>query len=563
MWLLDTSTLKLKNFIANDMPQYAILSHTWDVEEVSFQDIDKLESKTLKGYKKIERCCFLAVSKGYDYVWIDTCCIDKKSSAELSEAINSMYTWYAKSSICFVYLSDFDIPTLDEQNGSEIMEKFRKSRWWSRGWTLQELLAPRHIDFYTSNWEYIGDKYTLLPEISLASGIPLSTGNSSLIGEPIDEVSVAARMSWASKRETTRLEDEAYCLMGIFDVNMPLLYGEGKKAFTRLQHEIARSLDDESLFAWSTEDVQSGIFAPNTRVFAGCGAIRSLSAPNMHRLNPRQASTITNRGLHLEALPWRIPASSLHGSASLSKEALRSDYTLLPLNCALKGNRNSPFTIILRRVSHNQYVRFLPGECMVYEKYYRAELKRERVGQNDDHYPHVIFIKDPPKADIPWIWSYGLTTDRIKPNPSMGNRSTYRLKEWYLPPLGIIRVFADSAWLILFLGWSGFAVLRFEDWRQQKPPFIIICRNIHIAGAKRAVALDISNHHAGTVAETVDSCYRDKDFLAVAPPLPEKQTVLSGAGEEISLLRVADARITDDIEGRIRVYTDNLLSWPV
>ncbi|KAL8741570.1 MAG: hypothetical protein Q9184_008371, partial [Pyrenodesmia sp. 2 TL-2023] len=266
MWLLDTSTLKLQNFITSDIPRYAILSHTWDIEEVSFQDIERPESKTLKGYKKIERCCALACSSGYGYVWIDTCCIDKKSSAELSEAINSMYEWYAKSSVCYVYLSDFDVPMWDESNESAVMEQFRGSRWFRRGWTLQELLAAKYMGFYTSKWECIGDKPTLLLQLSLATGIPPRFIED---GELIDEASVAARMSWASHRETTRLEDEAYSLMGIFNVNMPLLYGEGRKAFTRLQHEIARSLDDESLFAWSTEDLQSGIFAPNTHAFAG------------------------------------------------------------------------------------------------------------------------------------------------------------------------------------------------------------------------------------------------------------------------------------------------------
>ncbi|KAL8895157.1 MAG: hypothetical protein Q9207_008283 [Kuettlingeria erythrocarpa] len=557
MWLLDTSTLKLKNFIASrKLPKYAILSHTWDIEEVSFQDIDEPESKTLKGYKKIERCCSLADSQGYGYVWIDTCCIDKKSSAELSEAINSMYAWYAGSAVCFVYLSDFDTPTLDEHDKSEAMEKFKKSRWWSRGWTLQELLAPYRMVFYNSSWEYIGDKRTLLPDLSLASGIPPRFIE---CGQFIGEASVAARMSWASNRETTRLEDQAYCLMGIFDVNMPLLYGEGKKAFTRLQHEIARSLDDESLFAWSSDDVQCGMFAPNIRVFAGCGAIRSLLQPNRYRVTPRQASTITNRGLHLEALPRRLPASSLHGSASMPQEVLKYDYALLPLNCARKGSESKPFTIILQRISHNQYVRFLPGECMVYEKYLRWDVKRERGGRNDEHYPHMIFINDPPRAEIPWNWSHTISHDRVQANPLTRNRSCYRLKDWYASPPGIITNLTDGAWSILFLGWSGFAVLRFEDWRQQKHPFIIVCRSIHTAGDYRGVKLEILKGCASTIAEAVDSCYRDDDFLAVVPSLSlrEKQMVLSEAREKISLSRESDT------EDRVRHYVEYLLTLPV
>ncbi|KAL8920471.1 MAG: hypothetical protein Q9208_006220 [Pyrenodesmia sp. 3 TL-2023] len=532
MWLLDTSTLKLKDFIANEVPQYAILSHTWDAEEVSFQDIDKAESKALKGYKKIERCCALAWSKGFDYAWIDTCCIDKKSSAELSEAINSMYNWYAKSGVCFVYLSDFNIISREELNDSEVTLQFRRSRWFTRGWCLQELLAPNRMEFYTSNWGFIDNKSGLRFQLSVATGIPIRFIQD---GELIAEASVAARMSWASTRETTRLEDEAYSLMGIFDVNMPLLYGEGRKAFLRLQHEIARSLDDESLFAWHTEDLQSGIFAPNTRAFEGCGAIRSLEVPNKHRVTPRQAATITNRGLHLEVFPRRLPFSSLHGSRSLLGDAHEYEYSLLPLNCARMGSEAKPFTIILRRISHNQYIRFLPGECMVYEKYFPNDtLERDR--QKDKDYHHMIFLRDPPRPRISWMTIHRLTVDQVKPNPLMRNRSSYRLKEWYLSPLAMIIMNPmDDAWSIRFRGWSGFALLKFEDWRHEKSPFIIRCRNVHTEEAKRVVQLGILNGYTGSVADAVDACYKDRDLLRVMSMLPEKQIVLSEAGEIVSL----------------------------
>ena len=251
MHLLHTESLTLRQVITSQIVPYAILSHTWGDGEVSFNQIQKTEREQLKGYDKIVKCCSEAASKGYEYVWIDTCCIDKSSSAELSEAINSMYSWYQDAAECFVYLSDFTADYDDKVKD----RAFRHSRWFSRGWTLQELLAPRVVHFYDTNWTSIGTKTTLLPQLSMATGI-----DEKYLENPqaIHEASVAARMSWAAYRQTTRLEDEAYCLMGLFDVNMSLRYGEGRKAFIRLQHEIVRETDDDSLFAWHTPLLQAG-----------------------------------------------------------------------------------------------------------------------------------------------------------------------------------------------------------------------------------------------------------------------------------------------------------------
>lgn len=178
----------------------------------------------LAGYTKIKRCCGMALSEGWKYVWIDTCCIDKTSSADLSEAINAMYGWYEKAEVCYVYLADVSATDFDDE--------FRISRWFFTGWTLQELLAPRTVVFYYRDWEELGTKWSLRDEISRATGITHH--------QMIDHkrVNVATRMSWAALRETTPIEDTAYSLLGLFDINMPLLYGEGSKAFMRLQHEI-------------------------------------------------------------------------------------------------------------------------------------------------------------------------------------------------------------------------------------------------------------------------------------------------------------------------------------
>jgi hypothetical protein len=239
MRLLHTRSFELEQFVGATKPRYAILSHTWEKEEVIFPDmadLDKARAKT--GFAKLQGASALAASQGYDYIWIDTCCIDKSSSAELSEAINSMYPWYRESGVCYAYLCDVDNAT-----------KIEQSRWFTRGWTLQELIAPMRVEFYTAEWVYMGEKRDseLLPAISRASLVDEHLLSS---GANPRGVSVAKRMYWASERETTRIEDEAYCLMGLFDVNMPLLYGEGRKAFIRLQQEIVKVTNDQSILVW-------------------------------------------------------------------------------------------------------------------------------------------------------------------------------------------------------------------------------------------------------------------------------------------------------------------------
>lgn len=253
MRLLATRTLELREFLENATPDYAILSHTWEQEEVTYEDMRGPNAKKKAGYIKIQRCCQQAARDGYRWVWIDTCCIDKSSSAELSEAINSMYVWYKNAKTCYAYLADMDPvlahshPKLTAWQTATFPGSFKSSRWFTRGWTLQELIAPAEVEFYAKDWSRCGTKANLHFALSEITGIDEAT----LTGKrDLREVSVAKRMSWASKRVTTRTEDIAYCLIGIFGVNLPLLYGEGDRAFVRLQEEIMRSSDDQSLFAW-------------------------------------------------------------------------------------------------------------------------------------------------------------------------------------------------------------------------------------------------------------------------------------------------------------------------
>ncbi|KAI1312782.1 heterokaryon incompatibility protein-domain-containing protein [Xylaria venustula] len=252
MRLIDTASLELKEFLGEpanfEFPRYAILSHTWGEEEVTLQDMQNLEVARKKaGFDKIVKCCETARNEGLGWAWIDTCCIDKTSSAELSEAINSMFKWYGTSTICYAYLSDVGVSS-DGLVSSH--STWKESRWFTRGWTLQELIAPFEVILYDRNWKQLCTKRQLANELEERTGIPKNVLlNSSLIREN----TVASRMSWAEHRRTTRIEDRAYSLLGLFDINMPLLYGEGKKAFARLHREILETIDDDTIFLGGIE----------------------------------------------------------------------------------------------------------------------------------------------------------------------------------------------------------------------------------------------------------------------------------------------------------------------
>ncbi|KOC16422.1 hypothetical protein AFLA70_157g002641, partial [Aspergillus flavus AF70] len=261
--------------------QYAILSHTWGTDEVTLDSINHHSVRSSMGYKKIEQCCSVARTMEYEYVWIDTCCIDKSSSAELSEAINSMFAWYQEAKICFAYLSD--VPGVP----------FQRSKWFTRGWTLQELIAPRNVIFFDGGWRELGDKRSLGKRISECTRIPESV---LLRKKDLNMFSAAQRMSWAAERETTRVEDRAYCLLGLFGVNMPLIYGEREAAFIRLQEEILRVSEDHSLFAWKSSDTCSGLLATSPLAFIDshdivpCETFETSSGPLI----------ISGRGIHLD-----------------------------------------------------------------------------------------------------------------------------------------------------------------------------------------------------------------------------------------------------------------------
>jgi Heterokaryon incompatibility protein (HET) len=310
MRLLHSTTLEFQDFANHEVVPYAILSHTWAEEEVLFQDIDGFNTasvpthvKQKQGYRKIEACCAQAQRDGFEYVWIDTCCIDKRSSAELSEAINSMYRWYQDCTVCYAYLSDVpNNASPDFRN-----KKFRESRWFTRGWTVQELIGPLSLEFYGDQWLYqgqnasLGTKRSLRSQVSEITQIPEAGLLSSNLQQ--QNYSIAQKMSWAANRKTTRIEDRAYSLLGLLNVNMPLLYGEGNRAFIRLQEEIMKVSTDETLFAWRMPVVESrsiqptGLLAGSLDYFASSGRITKTT-----NITRRIHSMVTNKGLRMEIM---------------------------------------------------------------------------------------------------------------------------------------------------------------------------------------------------------------------------------------------------------------------
>ncbi|KAI0108728.1 heterokaryon incompatibility protein-domain-containing protein [Nemania sp. FL0031] len=318
MRLINVNTYAIQEFFDGCIPEYAILSHTWGEEEVTFQDMQHLNAKVEAklGFKKIEATCQQAQRDRLDWAWVDTCCIDKTSSAELSEAINSMFQWYAKSKICYAFLAD-------ATNSSDML----KSRWFRRGWTLQELLAPSEVIFYSAQWSVLGHKTSVV------------TGFHEVLThfDPRDWT-IAEKMTWASKRQTTRVEDIAYCLLGIFSVNIPLLYGEGERAFTRLQEEIMRISNDQKL--------PCGFLARRPANFV----VRPHPVPDLYSDKPFKerrnrydetapAYSMSNRGIHIQL--FLIPLSPEEPTTFYALLGNTSPSPDLPGHCSMGLNVGS------------------------------------------------------------------------------------------------------------------------------------------------------------------------------------------------------------------------------
>ena len=317
MWFLNTATAELHGYLCpvDVLPDggYAILSHVWskdpEPKEQSFAEVQeivnrcKVEGTNPRDHvsEKIRRSCEIAEADGYKWIWNDMCCIDRSSSAELSEAVSSMFRYYAMSQICYVYLADVSEASAflgrDDIVGDD-HSYFGTSDWHGRGWTLQELLAPRHVLFLSHEWKPLGTKVDLVDHLHKATRIPTSV---LALKRPITDFSVAQRMSWASGRTTTLVEDEAYSLLGLFEISMPIIYGEGRHAFLRLQEEIMRRSTDTTLLAWGNEvypselpwstssqsraaDETTPLFAQSPRDFSKCGREDTYPRPSQQSI---------------------------------------------------------------------------------------------------------------------------------------------------------------------------------------------------------------------------------------------------------------------------------------
>jgi hypothetical protein len=327
MRLLNTKSKRLESFYNQPIPEYAILSHRWENEEITFQEINELSERDLqkrKGYWKIEKCCDQAKEENLAYAWVDTCCIDKNSSAELQESIGSMFQWYHNSKVCYAYLSDAEEPgEIQPVDGDPVQSSFRKSKWFTRGWTLQELIAPRVVRFFNANWREIGNKQQLSSIIQEITGVDsIVLQNSHMLSQ----FSVAARMSWAANRTTTRKEDIAYSLLGIFEIHIPLIYGEGYNAFIRLQEEVIRSMHDDSILAWDfdkndetqkqflekIEDTEAlGVLAKHPCFFKGKGNVRGTGFLDA------DPWTLTSIGIQIPRSSW-VPRTTVTWDLKLS-----------------------------------------------------------------------------------------------------------------------------------------------------------------------------------------------------------------------------------------------------
>jgi Heterokaryon incompatibility protein (HET) len=233
--------ISLTKDLVDGIPPYVILSHTWsanDDDEVTFDDLQNKRDDNKAGWAKLHFCGEQTKEDGGpEYFWVDTCCINKANHTEFSEAITSMFRWYQRAVKCYVYLSDVSADSDDSEHAQCRWEAaFRKSRWFTRGWTLQELLAPASVEFFSREGRRLGSKETLELLIHNITKIPVAA----LRGEPLSQFSFDERWQWAAGRETKKIEDKAYCLLGIFNISMSLRYGEEEKEFKRLKDKVDR-----------------------------------------------------------------------------------------------------------------------------------------------------------------------------------------------------------------------------------------------------------------------------------------------------------------------------------
>ncbi|KAI1121429.1 heterokaryon incompatibility protein-domain-containing protein [Nemania abortiva] len=437
MRLLKTGQYKLieANDIPDPFPQYAILSHTWisPKDEITYQDFKQrkgdIENDIFKqkGWAKLQRYCDRAAKDGWDWAWMDTCCIDKTNPADTQEAINAMFRWYQNAGVCYAYLEDVDASPsithgsfpmdldLDDIAGKDnvanptsfhhmALKAFLvKAKWFTRGWTLQELLAPPYLVFVDRAWRRIGTRESWADEIKTASRIE-ARHLTSFNPMDFESCSIAMRLSWASRRETTVEEDETYSLLGLFGISLPLIYGEGRlRAFYRLQRELITVYNDPSIFAWKApqqnkrfvgthwkgHNPEGGILAPSIREFWDASSIGFFGLYG-------DSFSMTNRGLQVNAKRWRRKDDP-------AKYFVR-------LNCGVESSRH--IGIPLSRVD-GSYERTQVGELYDMMKINLDEWKEEDGSQS-------IFIRT--RSNLNFMVPSSIFTLRYPDRVSIGEK---------------------------------------------------------------------------------------------------------------------------------------------
>jgi hypothetical protein len=384
--LLHAKHLHFEEFFDDDVPDYVILSHRWfsQREELTYRDFLDGRKRESKGWTKITALCEKALSHKYEWVWIDTCCIDKTSSAELTEAINSAFRWCQNAKECYVYLYDVSwndrrlystdslLFTSEEQprelGSPASRQSFRGSDWHTRSWALQDLLAPPEVIFYDHNWRYIGRRETLAADIASATGIEIKY----LLGSSLHEASAATKLRWAARRKCSRVEDQSYCLLGIFDLNMPLVYGEGNNAFLRLQQEIWKKTSDKSLFTWMTREGKRGKAPPPGASWREISAAFAPSpAAFWYNLDPNTAGGESDDLASTMSADSRA-STATGSSATLVGEALAAAEEFVEI---LRGDRN--LNPIFSTAVNNVTLEELKRKIQELLKIYSIDLQQE------------------------------------------------------------------------------------------------------------------------------------------------------------------------------------------
>ncbi|XPT00388.1 hypothetical protein M3J09_009542 [Ascochyta lentis] len=367
MNLLKTDTYEVVR-ASGSTPRYAILSHRWESEEITFDIMKTIKPSAMRSPSfssipaslrasaaKIRGACAIAQQQGFGHIWIDTCCIDKTKSEELRYALNMMFKWYQNAAVCYTYFNDITFSAPNERMfmSDRNDRRGQASEWFERGWTLQELLAPREMQFYDKRWKFMGTRGELAKLVGRVSGISPEYLNRT---RDLNDASCAMKMSWMAGRVTQKVEDVAYSLIGLFDIHLDPIYGEGTRSFIRLQEAIMTEFGrfDESLFAWERpqgsmlrcfqseprvhvfEHNKWGLLAPSPDCFKRSGNI--FVKKDLIKMRPAGGFRRSHQGIF-----FTLPAKEVNRTFGGPRGEIN-----LPLNCWRIGSNRAPETIVLQ-----------------------------------------------------------------------------------------------------------------------------------------------------------------------------------------------------------------------